>query len=121
MTGVIGVSLCPVLKPSCSRPRFSTQALAQSLRLGLWVVEEAKRRAPRARSIEMVTVAGDPAVCNAVAAEVARDWSRRAPGHVLAYEFPAALRLGHDLIDPLQPYQNVDRVYPVLSAMMWPN
>ena len=35
-----------------------------------------------------------------------------------AYQFPGRLKLGHDLIDPLQPYQRVDVVYPVLTELM---
>ena len=106
--------------PPYAYPRFSTRALGQALLLGLSVAEEAGRIAPRARSILVVTVGGDPAVRNDVAARVQKAWSLRAPGRVEGYEFPATLGLGHDLVDPLQPYQKVDRVYPVLAEMMWP-
>lgn len=106
--------------PASAYPRFSTRALAQSLRLGLEVWEAARREPPRARSIQIVTVGGDGAVRNDATAEVQNAWSRRAPGRVEGYEFPIAMGLGHDLIDPLQPYQQVGRVYPVLTEMMWP-
>jgi hypothetical protein len=35
-----------------------------------------------------------------------------------AYEFPRQLRLGHDIIDPEQPYQRVELVYPVLEKLI---
>ena len=106
--------------PASAYPRFSTRALAQSLRLGLEVEEAARREPPHARSIQIVTVGGDGAVRNDATAEVQNAWSRNAPGRVEGYEFPIAMGLGHDLIDPLQPYQQVGRVYPVLTEMMWP-
>jgi pimeloyl-ACP methyl ester carboxylesterase len=106
--------------PRYAYPRFSTKALGQALRMGLEVAEAARARPPRAGWIVMVTIEGDPAVRNDAAAEVRNAWSLRAPGRVEAYEFPIAMGLGHDLIDPLQPYQKVDRVYPVLAEMMWP-
>jgi pimeloyl-ACP methyl ester carboxylesterase len=106
--------------PQYAYPRFSTKALGQALRMGIEVAEAAHARPPRAGSIVMVTIAGDPAVRNDAAGEVRNAWSLRAPGRVEGYEFPIAMGLGHDLIDPLQPYQKVDRVYPVLAEMIWP-
>ncbi len=106
--------------PPSAYPRFSTRALGQSLRLGLQVAEAARREPPGARSIQFVTVGGDAAVRNDATAEVQIAWRRKAPGRVQGYEFPIAMGLGHDLIDPLQPHQQVGRVYPVLTEMMWP-
>ena len=105
--------------PPYAYPRFSTRALGQTLRLGFAVADRARRRAPRARSLLMVTVGRDPAISNEAAAAVERLWDRRAPERASAYEFPARLHLGHDLIDPLQPYQRTADVYPQLAEMMW--
>jgi pimeloyl-ACP methyl ester carboxylesterase len=105
--------------PPYAYPRFSTRALGQTLRLGFAAEDRARLRAPRAASLEMVTVGGDPAISNEAAAHLVRLWERRAPGRVAAYEFPVRLHLGHDLIDPLQPYQKTAEVYPVLAALMW--
>jgi len=99
-------------------PRFSTRALGEILRLGCAVSLDAWREAPHARAITMVTVGGDHAVNNRSAGNVARAWRRKAGDRIAAYEFPRSLKLGHDLIDPLQPYQRVDVVYPVLADMM---
>src|SRR5262249_4951053 len=68
--------------------------------------------------VTMVTIANDPAVNNQAALGVEQSWSAHAGDRVGAYQFPANLRLGHDLIDPLQPYQRVELVYPVLADMM---
>jgi carboxylesterase len=99
-------------------PRFSTRALGEVLRLGdaIWVA--ACLGAPRARAITLVTVEGDPAVNNQAALSIERCWRSRSGARVTAFQFPRRLKLGHDLIDPLQPYQRVDVVYPVLADLM---
>lgn len=105
--------------PTYAYPRFSTRAAGETLRLGLAVSERARSLPPRASSIVVVTVSDDPAISNAAVREIQRSWERLAPERVSSYEFSQDFRLGHDLIDPLQPYQNTARVYPVLAGMMW--
>jgi len=99
-------------------PRFSTRALGEILRLGLAVSSLARRAPPRAASILVVTVGGDHAVNNEAALAVARAWRKRAGDRVETYEFPRELELGHDMVDPLQPYARTDLVYPVLVKLM---
>jgi carboxylesterase len=99
-------------------PRFSTHALGEVLLLGQSVGVAARRTSPGARKITLVTVEGDHAISNPAARDIERAWQARAGDRVTAYEFPARLELGHDLIDPLQPYQRVDLVYPVLADLM---
>src|SRR5262249_62332042 len=99
-------------------PRFSTRALGEVLRLASAVELDARRKPPGAKMVTMVTIANDPAVNNQAALGVEQSWSAHAGDRVGAYQFPANLRLGHDLIDPLQPYQRVELVYPVLADMM---
>jgi carboxylesterase len=100
--------------PTRVYPRFSTRAMAEIMRLGAAVEDRARRRPPAARELVLVTVGADPAVSNPEIARLAEMWRSRAPGRVETYEFPESLKLGHDLIDPEQPYQRVDVVYPVL-------
>ena len=99
-------------------PRFSTRALGEILRLGAAVAAKARSAAPGAVSITLVTIARDPAISNPAALEVEESWRRRAPGRVRAYQFPERLHLGHDIVDPLQPYANTEAVYPVLADLM---
>jgi esterase/lipase len=99
-------------------PRFATRAMAEIMRLGAIVEDRAARRAPAAQRIVMVTVGGDPAVSNAANAELVRAWQAHAPGRVQAYEFPDSMRLGHDVIDPDQPYERVGVVYPILEKIL---
>jgi len=107
-----------VLGPPYVYPRFSTHALGEALLLGQAIGVAARRGAPAARSITLVTVGGDHAISNPAARAIERAWRAHAAGRVTEYEFPQALKLGHDLIDPLQPYQRVDVVYPVLGDLM---
>ena len=100
--------------PSRVYPRFSTRAMAEIMRLGAAVEDRARRRAPAARELMLVTVGADPAVSNPEIARLAEMWRSHAPDRVETYEFPESLKLGHDLIDPEQPYQRVGVVYPVL-------
>jgi carboxylesterase len=104
--------------PAHTYPRYATHALANILRLGLSVQQAARGQAPSAGRLIVVTNANDTAVDNAAAARVVAVWQRRAPDRVTAYEFPAALGLGHDLLDPDQPDQQVDLVYDKLFELI---
>ncbi len=105
--------------PPYAYPRFSTRALAATLRIGQAVMEQARRSPMRAASAVLVTVGGDDAIRNEMVAQVARSWERYAPGRVTTYEFPESQHVGHDMIDPLQPYQRVALTYPELARWMW--
>ncbi len=105
-------------EPLHAYPRFSTRGLAHIFRLGFAVQAMARQGEPHCPSIWMVTNANDMAVNNEISLEVAQFWSENAVTSIHAYSFPAELNLLHDLIDPLQPRQKVDQVYPVLMEMI---
>jgi hypothetical protein len=48
-----------------------------------------------------------------MAKAVAAAWAQKG-AEVKLHEFPTSAGLKHDMIDPGQPYQKVDVVYPVL-------
>ncbi len=100
-------------------PRFSTRAIGEILRLGMAVRADAGRRAPAAGTLSMVSVGGDPAVDNASSAEIVSRWKRHG-ARVDTYEFPRALRLNHDLVDPEQFGARIDVVYPELERILSP-
>jgi|SRR5579859_3135061 len=109
----------PTLSPNGVQgyPRYSLHGLAQQLRLGFATEALARRTAPAAKSILLVTNANDLAVENSVADQVAADW-RAHGGNVTVYEFPANLGLYHDLISPEQALQRIDIVYPKLIELI---
>ena len=103
--------------PAHVYPRYSKHALAQTLRFGLAVQKEARRNPPAAQKIVMVTNGFDNSVNNELTFQVATDWQAH-QANLSRYEFEADLRLGHDLIDPAQPGQQIETVYPRLIELM---
>jgi alpha-beta hydrolase superfamily lysophospholipase len=99
-------------------PRFSLHGLAQQLRLGFATQALARRAAPAARSIILVTNAADLAVENSAADKLVAAWRARGAGNLVTYKFPSNLQLDHDLIDPHRDNQHVDLVYPKLIELI---
>ncbi len=102
--------------PGHGYPRFASHAMGQILRLSAAVRARAKRAAPATRSIVAVSNANDLTVDNRTTARLVALW-RDHGAAVATYEFPADLLLPHDLIDPAQPVQKIDLVYPVLIEL----
>jgi carboxylesterase len=96
----------------------STRALA-----GMYILAKATRGQagethPAAGSIAVVTNANDNQVDNDdVRAYLVEPW-RSAGEEVDTYEFPAELKLRHDLIDVAQPDAQPDLVYPKLMELL---
>jgi carboxylesterase len=102
-------------------PRFASRAVAATLLVGGETMQDARRSPPGARRAAFVTVGGDPAVDNAAIATLADLWSRSRPGSVTErYEFPVALKLSHDVVDPEQAGGNPPVTYPVLLRAIGP-
>jgi carboxylesterase len=98
--------------------RYSTRSLAQILRLSRDLQAAAARSAPAARAVIVVTNANDEMVDNTSTARLVAAWRRAGARNVSTYEFGAADRLAHDLIDPDQPNQRADYVYEVLTKLL---
>jgi alpha-beta hydrolase superfamily lysophospholipase len=97
---------------------FATRGLGAMMRLGFAVLAAARRTPPAARRIVMVLNGGDKAINNAVALTLVRRWRARRGTDVTTYRFPASLALIHDMVDPQQKAQQIDRVYPVLLDLI---
>jgi pimeloyl-ACP methyl ester carboxylesterase len=99
--------------PSHGYPRFSTKAYAALFEAGSGVFKAARSAAPKAASIAVITNAAEPRLDNRFTYKLVDLW--RAHGaNVSFFEFPAEEHLPHDLIDPANPDQNTERVYPVV-------
>ena len=103
--------------PQHAYPRLATRGLGHILALSAAVRGRAKQVRPVAGSIVVVTNASDRAVSNTATARVVAGW-RRHGASLHTYEFPAELRLGHDFVDPAQPHERTDIVYPVLVELL---
>jgi alpha-beta hydrolase superfamily lysophospholipase len=106
--------------PAHVYPRFATRSVAATMRVGAAVRAAAERRSPACRSLVVVTVGGDPAVDNGAAEALVRAWRSRGADDVQSYEFPANLRLSHDVVDPEQVGGNPALTYPVLIDFIAP-
>ena len=102
--------------PPHAYPRYSNHARVQTLRLGFAVRKQAGRVKPAAQKIVVVLNANDDSVNNPLTMNVVKVWQAHG-ADLTTYEFDASLKLGHDIIDPAQPYQRIDIVYPRLIEL----
>jgi pimeloyl-ACP methyl ester carboxylesterase len=113
----------PVLQtntiPAYAYPRYSKHALVQTLRLGFAVQVDAKSSKPAAQKIVVVFNPTDEAVNNLLTRAVVGSWQAHG-ANLTTFEFAENLQLPHDLIDPSQPYQQIDVVYPRLMELTNP-
>ena len=111
----------PTLKenvgPSHAYPRYSKHALVQILRLGFAVQIKSWQTAPVAHRVIVVTNANDTSVNNELTSKVVQHWQKDG-ANIETYQFPLSLGLQHDLIDPEQPDQQIDIVYPQLIKLI---
>ena len=98
--------------------RLSTHVLGQILRLSRSIQVAARRKAPAAGSISVITNLNDPAVDNIVTGQVVNLWCTRRAKDVQTYQFSAELGLGHDIIDVNDPNMKVASVYPKLLELI---
>jgi pimeloyl-ACP methyl ester carboxylesterase len=103
--------------PTYAYPRYSRHALVQTLRLGFATQVDAQRTPLAAKKMLVVLNANDNSVNNALTMEIVKSWQAYA-ANLTTYEFEAALKLDHDLIDPSQPSQRIDTVYPRLIELI---
>ncbi|MCC6455336.1 MAG: alpha/beta fold hydrolase [Caldilineaceae bacterium] len=98
-------------------PRFATRALGEIMAMGRQVRRAARTSPPVAQQVTLLLSDSDVAVHHGVVAQLAHDWQHHAPDRVTFQRFPAHLRIHHDMVDPTQPAQRVDLVYPVWCAL----
>ncbi|HET7380686.1 MAG TPA: alpha/beta fold hydrolase [Gaiellales bacterium] len=112
------------IKPPHGYPRFATHAYAALFITARRVMQDAERSKPAARSIAVITNAGEPRLDNRFTYRLIDRW--RAHGaHLETFEFPTWEKLPHDLIDPISnPPEVTERSYPVVRRFVeggtWP-
>ena len=105
------------LGPPYGYPRFSTHAYAALFACGRMLVREARREAPKTKSLGVITNASEPRLDNRFTYRLIESW-RKYGADVETYEFPPADRLPHDLIDPGNAAGNTSLVYPIVSRLI---
>jgi alpha-beta hydrolase superfamily lysophospholipase len=99
-------------------PRYASRTLGHILLLAGRIQAAARRQPPRAGAVLLITNPCDEAVDNRAAERLVSSWRAAGARNVETYAFPAEYRLIHDLIDPEQPQQRVDLVYPILLDLI---
>ena len=98
-------------------PRFASRAIKEIVALGWQVRRAARLSPPLARHLAVILSDSDSAVHRGLVEKLAQDWQHHAPDRVVFHRFSADLRIHHDMIDPTQPTQRVDLVYPIWRAL----
>lgn len=107
-----------LVRPLNAYQGFSSRALGEIRRLAWMVQERSADAEPAAHKILLITNANDK-VINQESIDIIRDhWQSEAPEKLRTYRFPQKLKLGHDLIDPQQPNQKTEEVYPKLIELI---
>jgi pimeloyl-ACP methyl ester carboxylesterase len=97
---------------------WSSRALGEVLRLGVATARAAVVQQPASQHLIVVTNANDMAVSNQLTRQLVSIWQSRGLRRVEYYEFDRHQQLEHDLIDPNNPKQRVDLVYPILLDLI---
>jgi alpha/beta hydrolase family protein len=105
------------LPPPYGYPRFSTHAYASLFEIASDVAKAARMTAPKVKEIAIVTNANEPGLENRVTYRLVDAW-RNHGAIVGIHEFPLTDRLPHDLIDPANPDQNTELVYPIVTRLI---
>jgi alpha-beta hydrolase superfamily lysophospholipase len=99
-------------------PGFSSKALGQLLRLSAATFAGALDRAPRVQDVALVTSKSDEAVNDFLAWQLIGLWRTKGLMKFTAVDFPKAMKIEHDMIDPAQVNQQIEIVYPVLVSLL---
>ncbi|MEO8744281.1 MAG: alpha/beta fold hydrolase [Candidatus Dormibacter sp.] len=105
------------LPPTYGYPRYSTHAYGALLNVASGVTKAARTTRPKARELVVVTNANEPGLENRFTYELIQAW-RSHGANVTTHVFPRTYRLPHDLLDPANPDQNTEHVYPLVSKLI---
>ena len=94
---------------------YSLRGVGMMLGLGNGLLAAARRQRPATTRITVAVNPCDTIVDNRTVLALADVWRKHGVA-VTNYEFAPELDLIHDYMDPLQPEQQVDRVYPIVRA-----
>ena len=97
-------------------PGYPIHALGEILRLAFAVEAQARRSAPRAGKVTMVSNANDVSVSNHNIDQLVTIWKSKGD-HITHYQFPKDLGLAHDFITPTRDGSRADIVYPTLLEL----
>lgn len=92
---------------------FPTRGFSALLQLSAIVRRNAGTAPPLARSVVIILNPSDESIDDTGVLRFVQRW-RRQGANIAVHQFPADWQLIHDCIDPAQPKEQIDRVYPRL-------
>jgi carboxylesterase len=104
--------------PQHTYPGFSSRALGQLLRVSVATFAGAFDRTPKVQDVALVTSKSDDAVSDLLAWQLIGLWRSKELFRFAAVDFPKAMKIEHDMIDPAQINQQTEIVYPVLVSLL---
>ena len=113
----------PVLRerqvPEHGYPRYSTHAVAHAFRIASTMLNDTRRKPPRAREIVLVANAKESTVDNRAIAQLYRQWRSLHP-HLVELLMLEGLPRSHDVVEPLHYPELANRAYPFLLRAIDP-
>jgi pimeloyl-ACP methyl ester carboxylesterase len=104
--------------PSYVYPRFPTRIVGETMLLARAVLRESRIVPVRCPSILTVTSAYDKAASNLVTNQLLTNWRSLRDNGVASFEFASDEQVPHDFIDPNQPNQRINLVYPKIIELL---
>ena len=104
--------------PKYAYPRFGTRCMASTIQLSRNVRENLAILPPRMKAIHFLLTASDTAANNPVTKKIAAALAQTHSAHVTIEEFPAELKIPHDMIDPSQPHANTEIAYKKILELL---
>ena len=101
-----------------SYPGFSSWALGQLLRVSVATFAGALDQAPRVQDVALVTSRSDKSVSDYLAWQLISLWRTKGLFKSAGVDFPKAMKIEHDTIDPTHQLQQTEIVYPVLISLL---
>ena len=104
--------------PKYAYPRFGTRCIASTMQVSRNVRKNLFELPMRIRKIHFLITATDDATNNPLTKKIAATLSKSNPTSVTIEEFPAKLKIPHDMVDPSQPNANTEIVYKKILELL---
>jgi carboxylesterase len=101
-------------RPDYAYQGHTTKGLAKYLLIGENIQEQSKTSKPKTGEIIFVINEADKTVSNQSIKNLKENWQKQGQQNIEEITFSQNLNLPHDIIDPNQPNQNIEEVYPRL-------
>lgn len=99
-------------------PGFSSWALGQLLRVSVATFAAALNQPPRVQDVVLLTSRSDKAVSDYLAWQLISLWRTKGLFKFASVDFPKAMKIEHDMIDPTHKNQQTEIVYPVIVSLL---